>query len=80
MEETKNANLDETKLNNVGGGSARAYGPRIDTWACISCGLCRDACDAGIIHTDGYQYSIAADDCSFCQRCLEVCPVDAIHF
>lgn len=45
--------------------------------ACIECGRCSDACSFGAIAAD---YGTRALNCTFCQSCGGVCPVEAINF
>ena len=61
-----------------------------DADACISCGLCSDACPNGVIKVDYFLgeknkrqlelYSMNLGYCLFCGLCVEVCPRDAIFF
>ena len=50
---------------------------RQTTGACVSCDRCRKACDFQAIAAD---YSTRADSCTFCQKCADVCPTEAVKF
>ncbi|HPD14896.1 MAG TPA: 4Fe-4S binding protein [Planctomycetota bacterium] len=47
------------------------------TPACIQCGKCARACSFDAIRPD---FTTRALDCTFCQTCGKVCPVNAIEF
>lgn len=44
---------------------------------CIECGKCEQVCSFGAIKSD---YTTRELNCSFCQSCAGVCPVEAIEF
>jgi len=44
---------------------------------CVECGKCQEVCSFGAIKSD---YTTRDLNCSFCQSCAGVCPVDAIEF
>lgn len=44
---------------------------------CIECGKCEEVCSFGAIKSD---YTTRGLNCSFCQSCAGVCPVEAIEF
>jgi ferredoxin len=44
---------------------------------CAECGKCEQACSFGAINSD---YTTRDLNCSFCQSCAGVCPVNAIEF
>ena len=44
---------------------------------CVECGKCEEVCSFGAIKSD---YTTRDLNCSFCQSCAGVCPVDAIEF
>ena len=80
MEETKQAPLVETALNEAAGGYQEIQCPTIDMGLCIGCGNCPDECFAhAISHYQG-TYRIEKALCVGCGRCLNHCPVDAIHY
>ena len=46
--------------------------------ACISCGVCVDACPVDAIAEGDDKYNIDADACIDCGQCEGECPVEAI--
>ncbi len=52
--------------------------PRIDTAACVSCGLCAKQCKASCI--DAAQHSIDTSRCVACMNCLSACRKGAIRY
>jgi NADH-quinone oxidoreductase subunit I len=61
-----------------------------DVEACISCGLCVEACPNRVIRVDYFtgenkkrqleRYSMNLGYCLFCGLCVEICPKDAVFF
>ncbi|MFH7324908.1 FAD-binding protein [Desulfurivibrio sp. C05AmB] len=50
---------------------------KIDTEACIGCGLCEEACTFAAIHLeDGV--AVVGDNCTLCGACVDVCEVGAL--
>ena len=52
---------------------------RLDTEACVGCGMCLDVCPHGIFAMEG-EKAVVADlgACMECGACARNCPVDAI--
>ncbi len=50
---------------------------KIDTGACIACGLCEDACGFGAIKVVG-EHAVVGDNCTLCGACVEVCEAGAL--
>ncbi|MFU8818976.1 MAG: FAD-binding protein [Desulfurivibrio sp.] len=51
---------------------------KIDTEACIACGLCEDACTFGAIRVEG-DHAVVGDNCTLCGACVEACEVGALQ-
>ena len=49
------------------------------TYACLSCGTCKDACPVDAISEGADKYEIAEDACISCGSCASECPADAIE-
>ena len=49
------------------------------TDACVSCGVCADACPLGCISEGDGKYEINPDLCVDCGACSAQCPVGAIE-
>ena len=47
---------------------------------CISCDNCRLICPENSILKSNHTYIIETWSCTLCQICIEICPVDCIHF
>ncbi len=45
---------------------------------CVSCGLCRSSCPAGILDEEGN--ALSHGECLVCRTCADVCPQGAIRF
>lgn len=50
----------------------------IDESACVSCGVCADACPADAISEGENCYVIDPDLCTDCDLCTSECPSEAI--
>jgi uncharacterized pyridoxamine 5'-phosphate oxidase family protein/Pyruvate/2-oxoacid:ferredoxin oxidoreductase delta subunit len=60
-----------------GGEAVNPPGYRI-TEECSACGLCMDACPAGVI-SEGDVYTIDGSRCLECGNCAEICPEEAVE-
>ncbi len=52
---------------------------RIETEACINCGLCISECPTDAISEDFDAHDIDANSCIDCGACLSVCPEECIY-
>ena len=60
------------------------HGPvKIHTEKCICCGMCAYVCVSGAVrvaeHKDNCEWAYSPGLCTFCGKCVSVCPVEALH-
>ena len=51
---------------------------RLDTDACVVCGLCTAVCKPGALVLDGDELAFDKDKCVYCEACVIACPRRAI--
>lgn len=56
----------------------RDHATRIDTSACIGCGLCEKDCPASNITVENGTAHVVSQNCIMCAHCLAVCPKAAV--
>ena len=51
---------------------------RIDSDACIGCGVCEEVCSFGAIRVGEEGYAVVDDSCTLCGTCVDNCEAEAI--
>lgn len=52
--------------------------PVVDSYACVGCGACYDACSFGAIALVDNVAVIEKSACKRCKKCVGLCPLEAI--
>ena len=50
----------------------------IDTYMCVGCGACFDACKFNAIVLEDNAARIVVENCKRCNKCVSECPLEAI--